>query len=88
MLLSDIVSHEEFVLTKNVTELRKNMVKIIQTITGVQIDIVKNFKLSSIVKALSMKFNSRKVRKEKFLHLEHTWLSSKTIEVTISSVRS
>ena len=85
MLVIDIVSHEDFVLTKNVTELQRNINSIIFKLTGIVIEILKNSVIHNIVKTLSVKVGRRKVNKQKFLHLEHSWLASKEIEVTISA---
>ena len=41
MLVIDIVSHDDFVLIKNMTELQRNIKSIIFKLTGIVIEILK-----------------------------------------------
>ena len=50
MLVIDIVSHEDFVLIKNMTELQRNIKSIIFKLTGIVIEILKNSIIHNIVK--------------------------------------
>ena len=69
------------------TELQRNIESIIFKLTGIVIEILKNSIIHNIVKTLSVKVGKRKVNKQKFLHLEHSWLASKEIEVTVSAAK-
>ena len=88
MLLTDIVSHKDFVLSKSVPDLRKQCENTIYVVTGISVNIGQNPSLNRIVKSLAVKFNSKKVNKEKFLKLEQTWLASKYLKVIICFVRT
>ena len=83
MLLTEVVSHKNFKLSRNQAEVYRSLCSIIEELTG---NICKqdNTQLQSIAKQIVNKYVKRKKGKVQFMKLEEYWLSSHEVRIKVN----
>ena len=81
MNLFDIVSHEIFEPSNSPTNVLKNIISVVKIVTGIEVPILNNCKITRIAKQLSSRFKSKKWGKQRFLTGENEYLLQTEIQI-------
>ena len=83
MLLTEVVSHKNFKLSRNQAEVYRSLCSIIEELTG---NVCKqdDTQLQSIAKQIVNKYVKRKKGKVQFVKLEERWLSSHEVRIKVN----